>query len=283
MTGSATTTAAADEPVHQSGWLAGAARGFLPPRLPPTSRRAFRFHMAYTLLDAVFAGILANAPLMAVKAMNATDVQLEMPLSMAAAGLFASAITGTAMATRRKKPFVLVPGFGGAISALVMACMSSAGWFLAISGIISIFDFGMRPAVPSIVRIIYPLESRSHVSGTLRQYASVLFLCATLGSSSLLAVGGPHVLRVIHLELVFAGLASFASYLCFQQLPDRGDGSEEEAEPSSIVTLHTGWPGLTPFRDRRFRRYQAIFFLFAFSNLFHSGIVPAFLARDMRL
>jgi len=46
--------------------------------------------MAYTLLDAVFAGIIANVPLMAVKAMNATDVQLQLPLAMTSVGLFSS-------------------------------------------------------------------------------------------------------------------------------------------------------------------------------------------------
>jgi len=261
----------------------GVARGFMPPLLPYTSRRAFRFHMAYTLLDAVFAGIMGNAPLMAVKAMNATDVQLQVPLSMASIGLFAAVITGSAMATRKKKPFVLVPGFAGGLSALVMAMMNTAGWFLALSGVISIFDFGMRPAVPSIVRIVYPACVRSHVSGTLRQYSSVVFLCATLASAGLLSASGLHVRQMIRVEIVFAGLASLASYLCFRQLPDLGDGSADEA--ASVESPHgdAGSRSLAPFRDRRFRRYMAIFFLFGFANLFHSGLVPAFLAKDMGL
>jgi len=239
--------------------------------------------MAFILLDAVFAGIIGNAPLMAVKAMNATDVQLQVPQSMASVGLFAAVIAGAAMATRRKKPFVLAPGIAEAISALVMSCMNSAGWFLALSGVISIFDFGMRPAIPSIMRIIYPPQSRSHVSGTLRQYASVVFLGSTLLSAWFLAAGGADVRRVIRLELVFAGFASLAAYFCFGQLPDRGDGSMEEAESVDEPKAHSGWPGLAPFRDRPFRRYLAIFFVYSFANLFHSGLVPAFLARDMHL
>src|SRR5207249_1155626 len=70
-------------------------------------------------------------------------------------------------------------------------------------------------------------------------------------------------------------------FACFRQLPDRGDGSIDEAIPADVSE---GLPGLlAPFRDRRFRRYLAIFFVFGFSNLFHSGIVPAFFARDMGL
>jgi MFS family permease len=239
--------------------------------------------MAFILLDAVFAGIMGNAPLMAIKAMGATDVQLQVPLAMASIGLFAAVFSGAAMATRRKKPYVLVPGFAGAISAMVMAWMSSAGWFLAIAGVISIFDFGMRPAVPSILRSVYPDRCRSHIAGTMRQYASIVFLCATLGSAFLLAAGAGQIRHVIQFELMFAGFASMASYFCFRQLPDHGDGSAEEATPATDPLGGPQWPMLTPLLDRRFRRYLTIFFVFAFANLFHSGILPAFFARDMSL
>src|ERR1041384_4518100 len=116
-------------PEPRGGWSRFLS-GFRPPQLPSVSGRAFRFHMAFSLLDAVFAGIMGNAPLMAVKAMGATDVQLQLPLAMTSVGLFASVFTGAAMAKRRKKPFVLVPGVAGAFSALLMAWMNSAGWFL---------------------------------------------------------------------------------------------------------------------------------------------------------
>ena len=276
-------TATEEAPVRPATWLTRVLAGFTPPPLPPTSRRAFRFHMAFILLDAVFAGIMGNAPLMAIKAMGATDVQLQVPLAMASIGLFAAVFTGAAMATRRKKPFVLVPGFAGAISAMLMAWMSSAGWFLAIAGVISIFDFGMRPAVPSILRSVYPDRCRSHIAGTMRQYASIVFLGATLGSASLLAAGAGQIRHVIQFELMFAGFAGMASYFCFRQLPDHGDGSAEEAAPTKHPEDGPRWPMLTPLLDRPFRRYLTIFFVFGFANLFHTGILPAFFARDMGL
>jgi MFS family permease len=239
--------------------------------------------MAFILLDAVFAGIMGNAPLMAVKSMGATDVQLQVPIAMASIGLFAAVFSGAAMATRRKKPFVLVPGFAGALSALVMAWMTSAGWFLAIAGVISICDFGMRPAVPSILRIVYPDNCRSHLAGTLRQYASIVFLGATLGSSYLLSAGAGHIRQTIQFELILAGFVSAASYLCFQQLPDFGDGSTEEAAPVKHPEGEPRFPILTPLLDPSFRRYLVTFFVFGFANLFHSGILPAFFAKDMGL
>jgi hypothetical protein len=185
------------------------------------------------------------------------------------------------MATRRKKPFVLLPGFAGAISAFLMAWMNSGAWFLGISGLISIFDFAMRPAVPSIIRIVYPEHCRAHVAGTMRQYASIVLLCSTLLSASLLAASGNQVRHMSQMQLVLAGFAGMAAFACFRQLPDHGDGSAEEAIPSRDEGY--GWVTFSPLRDRMFRRYLAIFFVFGSANLFHSGIVPAFFARDMGL
>ena len=70
------------------------AAAFTPPSLPRVSRTAFGFHMAYALLDATAAGILGNAPLMAVKAMGASDAQLQLPLVIASLGLFAEKSKG---------------------------------------------------------------------------------------------------------------------------------------------------------------------------------------------
>jgi len=242
--------------------------------------------MAYALLDAVKDGILANTPLMAVRAMQATDAQLQIPLAMASVGLAASVFAGLAMARRPKKPFVLLPGVLAGISALFMAWTSSAIWFLVAAGMISIFDFAIRPAVPSILRIIYPDQCRSHVAGTLRQYASVVFLCSSLLFAFLLQAAGSNIWPMIRAQLTLAGLASLSAFACFRQLPDHGDGSADEA----AVAAHEADPqwlegrfnlSLAPFRDARFRRFLMIFFVYCCGNLFYMGIVPSFFARDL--
>lgn len=282
MTGTPTVRAPEPPPTRLSRF----ASAFTPPPLPPVSRRAFRFHMGYVLLDAVSAGILSNAPLMAVKAMQATDVQLQLPIVMTSIGLFVSVFSGVAMAARQKKPFVLLPGIASAVSALFMAWTSSATWFVFAAGLISIFDFAIRPAVPSILRIIYPDYCRSHVAGTLRQYASIVFLGASLLFATLLSAGIFEIRHMIEAELTLAGLASLAGFACFRRLPDRGDGNIEEASPERFDAgsrsfreqLHAI---MTPLRDRRFRRFLPVFFLYCCGNLFYLGIVPAFFARDL--
>src|SRR5262249_42880155 len=109
--------------------------GFTPPRLPPASSNAFRYQLAFTLLYAFFEVVMGNAPLMAVKALNASDAQLQLPLAMASVGLFGAVFFGTAMAARRKKPFVVVPGFVGAAAALAMPWAPGAVFFLCLVGI----------------------------------------------------------------------------------------------------------------------------------------------------
>src|SRR5258706_50864 len=241
---------------------------FAPPTLPAISRRAFRYHMGYALLDAVSAGILSNAPLMAIKAMQASDAQLQLPVAMAAGGLFASVFAGVAMATRRKKPFIVLPGIASAIWALSMAWTSSAIWFLFALGMIAIFDFAVRPAVPCLLRIIYPEDCRSHVAGTLRQYASIVFLCSTLLFAWLLSASEGAIRQMMAVQLTLAGLCSLVAFLCIQQLPDIGDGSAEEAKCSETVPSGSRWrfsrASLAPLRDKRYRGFLLIFGLYCF-------------------
>jgi hypothetical protein len=188
------------------------------------------------------------------------------------------------MARRSKKTFVLVPGFVAAAAAVVMASVPSAGWFLFVAGIISICDFAMRPAVPSIIRIIYPDSCRSRVSGTMRQYGSLAFLVATLSSSAVLsAVSAATVRGWIRLEIVLGGIACAVAFLCFHMLPDQGDGSDAEAE--AVDTRHDSSlrAAAAPLREKWFVYYLAGIFIFSFANLFHQGVIPAFFARDLHM
>jgi hypothetical protein len=186
------------------------------------------------------------------------------------------------MARRRKKPFVVIPGYAAATAGLLMAGAPGPLSFLIFAGIISVCDFAMRPAIPSIVRSVYPDRCRSQAAGTMRQYASIVFLGATLGSAAVLsAVSEEHVRLAIGLEIAVSSVACAAAFLSFQQLPNHGDGNLAEAEPDEPP----GGRGevFKPLFDPRFRRYLAAFLLFALSNLFMQGVVPAYFARDLGL
>jgi MFS family permease len=238
--------------------------------------------MAYVLLDSISAGILSNVPLMALKALHASDTQIQIPIAMTSAGLFSSVITGAIMARRRKMGFILVPGLAGALAMLIMAWVRTSLWFLIAAGAVSILDFAMRPAIPSILRIVYPDDCRSHVAGTLRQYASLLFPASAILFASLLSLSGTHIRAMMTFQLTLAGVANLCGFLSFRMLPDRGDGSDSEATPQ--VGHYDGkWlrASLAPLRDQAFCRFLGSFFLYSLGNLMFMGVVAPFFAHDL--
>jgi MFS family permease len=256
---------------------AGFLANFRPPALPPVAARAFRLHMAYTLLAALQLGIVNNVPVMAVKALHATDRQLQLPQAMISLGLFISAFTGVAMARRGKKPFVWIPGVLGAVSVLAMAWTGSAIWFLGLYGAVLAFDFAVRPAFSSIVRSLYPNDCRAHAVGTLQQYSQLTMLVSSLGFAALLSAADD-VQSMIRLELMLAGLIGLSAYLCFRRLPDHGAGSIAEALPEAGARRLVNF---TPLKDPKFRWFMALVFLFSIGDLFYVGILPPFFARDL--
>jgi hypothetical protein len=164
----------------------------------------------------------------------------------------------------------------------IMAWLKTPIAFLCAAGMVSVCDFAMRPAIPSILRIVYPVNVLSHVAGTLRQYASVLFPGSTLVAATLLSLSGTHVQTMIRLQLIVGSVVYCGAIACIRRLPDRGDGSALEADPASVPQA-TGWwrVSLEPLREPSFRMYLAAFGIYCFSNLFFMGIVPVFFAKDL--
>jgi len=270
---------AAVQPVSLGPRIASA---FLPPALPATSRRAFRFHMAYVLLDSLSSGIVSNVPLMGVKALQASDAQLQIPIAMASAGLFASVVMGAVMARKRKIPFVVLPGLIGALFMAIMAWMRTPLWFLIGAGMVAIFDFASRPAIPSVLRMVYPGGCQSHVAGTLRQYASIVFPASVLLFAWLLDASGAGIRGMIAFQLSLAGASTAIGLFCLNRLPDHGDGSLSEATPAASPG-DVNWlrATLAPARDPAFRRFLGAFFVYTFGNLLFMGVVAPFFAHDL--
>jgi MFS family permease len=248
--------------------------------LSGTERHTFRWHLGFTIFDSAAAAILANAPLMAVKSLAASDWHLNIPLGLSCIGMCAALVLGGAMSNRPKKPFVVVPGLFYAAASLAMASLSNPWLFLLVYGLGSVFEVSSRPAITAIVRFNYQAEHRNHAMGRLRQIAALIFMLATTGSAWLLDRAGARALSVVHLEMIVAGVLSLAACFCFQKIRVR----EVLAPPAAAGSGPTILDSLKLLKQQRlFRAYLISFAVFAFFNLLYATSVTwAFMSHDLK-
>jgi len=248
--------------------------------LPDWAVRTFRYHLAFSVLEAAAAGILANVPMMALKGLHAKDWQLTVPLTIASLGMFAGFLSGLVMSSRRKMPFVVVPGL---LYALCAMCMAAAGHplvFLIVFGLGSCFDFVMRPAIAAIMRLNYPVTHRGAVAGRIRRWAALVFLIGTMGSARLLDhFAGAERWCIVAL-MSLAGIFILAAYACFGCIRVR-EARVSIPMPRPSIARELARSIHIVEHDRRFRSYLMGFFLFAFSGLMYAAIIPLFLKENL--
>lgn len=258
---------------------AGIAKIFGGPALPPACRRTYRLHLIYVLLDAVAKGILANAPLMALKGMGSPAWQMALQVSISSAGLFSVLYLGGIMADRPKKPFFIVPGVLYALSTFAMSFTHRAAFFLILLGLGTLFEVVTRPSLTAVIRLSYPPTHRGAATGEIRKWYSLAFLSASIGSALLLDhFSGAQALCITG-EIAFAALLSTVSLFFFgairieERFEKRSDG------PAALKPFVEA--GRIVATDGRFRRYLAIAFLYAFGGLMYASFLPVFMARDL--
>lgn len=258
--------------------------------LPESSRATFRFHLAYAVLDAAAGGILLNAPMMALKRMDAPAWQLPLRELFSGMGMLLALYLGGWMAHRRKLPFVVVPGLTAGLFTLMMpAAMGWSFWFLALLGLSAMFEFITRPAITSVLRLNYPVSVRGRATGEVRKWTSLVFMASSLTSAALLQHVSKEVeqgLRpgnsaeiAVAALLSVAGCMSMASFYCFSRIRVR-----ERPDPKTHVDwlepLRASW---TIFRrDVRYRRYIVSCFIDGFCAALYLPLIWAFLERTLR-
>lgn len=251
------------------------------PALPAECRSTYRRHFAYAVLDAIAAGILANAPLMALKGMASREWQVAVQLPISSCGMFLVLYLGGVMARRRPMPFVFVPGMAYALSSLAMALADTPLLFLVLGGLGTLFETVSRPAVTAIIRLNYPASHRGAVTGTIRQWHLI-----TLLTSGALAAGALDLARdfqplMIKGQMALAAAASAGSFLIFRTIRVREpQGAPGETDPSAASQ-----PFVEAWRivrsDRRFRGYLATGFLYAFGGLLYVSYIPVLFSRRL--
>ncbi len=248
--------------------------------MPPSAVRTFRFHLAFAVLEAAAAGILANVPMMALKGLHARDWHLTVPLTIASLGMFAGFYAGVAMSSRRKMPFVVAPGVLYALCSLGMAASGHPLGFLVLAGLGGCFDFVIRPAIAAIMRLNYPVTHRGAVAGRIRRWAALVFLTCNLGSARLLDRFAGAERPWIAALTALAALLGLGAFACFGRIRVRETLTPAEAKPPPNLRELARSLRIVQ-HDRRFRGYLVGFFLFAFSGLMYVATIPLFLTREL--
>ena len=262
-------------------WAAHIAGFLRSPDLPAVARRTYRWHLAYALLDAAAGGMLANAPSLALKAIGGQSWQMPLRELYAAVGMLVTLYLGCWMATRRKMPFVVVPGLLCGLSSLAMAwSMHSAYWFLTLFGVGAMFEIMTRPATAAILRLNYPADQRGHATGCVRTWSSLTFVVSILLSAYLLQLAGGAAIVMARVQIVLAGVLSMAGFLCFRQVPvNEVPVEQRDRLPAEVVqnlrdAVHV-------VRDARYRRYLIGCFIDGFSGALYFPLIWAFLGTTL--
>ncbi|MFG0250813.1 MAG: MFS transporter [Phycisphaeraceae bacterium JB051] len=256
------------------------------PLLTGKSRHAFGWQMAWSIAQALAEGILANAPVMALKMMAASDWQMGIRLCLSSLGMFAGLIIGWIMAGRSKRPFVFLPGMLYGLCITTMAMTDQSIVFLSLFGLAGIFDLLTRPAVTAIVRQCYDAPIRSHLMGRIRSWSSLAFLLSVLGSALSLEYWPDETRKdLIHSLIVLAGVLILIGMFCFAMMPikhfetDLQDKTDKTNHLQTIRHNTTEALGLIK-KDRRLHQYLFSAALFGFGGLLYVSFIPASLTKD---
>ncbi|MBI5536103.1 MAG: MFS transporter [Deltaproteobacteria bacterium] len=249
--------------------------------LPAEYLPTFRRHLVYALLNAAAAGILANAPMMALKALSGPSWQMVLQMTISSIGMFLVLYLGGAMAERPKMPWVVVPGLVCAGTCFGMAMTRNVFLFLTLSGLGALFENVASPAMTAIIRSNYPATHRGAATGTIRGWCSVTFLASCLLSAWLLDQAPKTAERMIPAQLAAAGALWAIGVLAFSTIRVRG-----EVETRSSLVQGLGRPLREAWdigkRDDRFRRYLGIGLLYSFGGMIFASFIPVLATKDLK-
>jgi MFS family permease len=256
------------------------------PDLPPNARRTFRFHVAYALLDAACGGILLNAPVVALKAIEGQNWQLPIREAFSGIGMLVGLYLGSWMAARRKMPFVFLPGILAGCSSVAMAlAMNDALLFFTLFGVGALLEIITRPAIAAILRQNYPVAVRGFATGTVRLWSSLSFGAVNLLSAYLLNRAGNDLTlmkSIAAAQIMCASLLGLSAFVCFRQIRVREEPESLRDDFRPEVVRNVCDAASVVIRDGRFRRYLFGCFLDGFSAMLYFPLIWALLNSTLK-
>lgn len=257
----------------------GIARFFSGPGLPASCRDTYVRHLLYALLDAAAAGILANAPLMALKGMRSPPWQMALQMTISSVGMFFTLYLGGYMAKRNKMPFVIAPGLAFVACSVGMAVTHSVLPFLILAGLGSLFETLARPAIVAVIREKYPAAHRGAATGRIRTWCSLVFMVAGIGSAWLLDRTSAAPLAMIRSQMVLAALLSTAGFLVFRTIRLDHD-AETGADSQPSQPIHEALR--IAKTDTRFARYLLIGGVYSLGGMMFASFLPVLLSNRLK-
>jgi hypothetical protein len=256
------------------------------PRLdvPPRVLRTFRFHLAYALLDATCGGILLNAPVVALRELRSANWHLYLRDGCVGVGMLASLYLGSWMATRRKMPFVFVPGVLAALCSFGMVAALWAGnafWFLMSFGIGGVFEIVTRPAIAAILRQNYPVVVRGQITATVRQWSSLAFAISIMFSACILQWAGDRAAFAAGIGILIAAAVGLAAFCCFRQIPvaDSASSIHEDFHLDILKNVLDSIRVVTG--NARFRRHLVGCLVEGFFGMLPVSLIAALLSKNL--
>ena len=237
--------------------------------------------MTYVVFQAIAEGILANAPVMALKGMASPSWKMALEKSISSFGMFLLIYLGAVMAMRRKMPFIFWPGIAYAVCALFMGVTDNVTLFLVLFGVGTLFDNILRPALTAVIRFNYPVEHRGAVVGEIRKWSSIIFLGGSLGSAWLLDQVVQNPRWMIKGQMAAAALLLAIGFLIFKTVKVKEPEQVEASQPIAGIG-HTFVDSFHILKtDKRFRRYLGIGFLYCFGGMTFASFIPVLLTKDL--
>jgi len=258
---------------------------FSAPTLPEASRRTYRFHLLYAVFDAVAGGLIATAPVIALKEMSAPVWQLGLSLTLSGAGMLSTLYLSNWMASRPKMPFVFLPGVASAVATSLMAFTNNSLLFLFLGGVGLMFSTITRPAVAAIIRLNYPASHRGQATGEIRAWSSLVFVLAFLASSAVLDFASTYSeslgMTVVRGLILLAGAMCLISFLLFHGIRVEEDPSDLAADyrPHVLQSFREAFAVVA--QDSLYRRYVLVCLLYNFAAMTYVSYIPAFLEKDL--
>ena len=258
-------------------------------RIPGSARAAFRLDASSMLFAGFYmGGILPFVMVIARADLGASGMVLAVITAAPFAGFLSALFWVRVMEGRLKTPFVVLGQFGARVVMMFTLFTWSAWSFAIVVGLSQMIGTIAGPAYASVVRTVYPAESRGQIMSVTR--ASILFarVVATLIVGWLLRLSWMkfnYIFPVVAaIGLVGPFIYSRIARLEKEQLPP-----EELTKPGSWwqQVKETGpiiWRNLMIFReDRAFRLFAIAVFIYGFGNLITVPIRPLIEVDDLHI